>query len=74
MAEKVEKSGRITRLFKRISKSVKEIRNELKKVVWLDRRQLMTNLIAVLVICLLFGIVVWAVDTGLSLLVNYTLK
>jgi len=73
MAEKVKES-KSKLMMKKTVKFFKEVRSELKKVVWLTRKQLANNMIAVLAICLLFGIIIWVVDFGLSKIVEITLK
>ena len=52
----------------------KEIFQELKKVVWPTREQLVRNTITVLTVCMIIGILIWFFDWGLSSLVNLLLK
>ena len=73
MAEKV-KDLKAKKTVKKFIKFFKEVRSELKKVVWLNRQQLFNNIIAVLFICLAFGIVVWVADFGLSRIVEIILR
>ena len=73
MAEKVKESKNKL-MIRKTAKFFKEVRSELKKVVWLTRKQLANNMIAVLAICLLFGAIIWIVDFGLSKIVEVTLK
>jgi preprotein translocase subunit SecE len=51
----------------------KEIRSELKKVIWPSRQQLVNYTISVLIACVLIGIVIWIADALLSLAVFRTL-
>jgi preprotein translocase subunit SecE len=60
MTEKKAKLGQ------RISKFFKEIRIEMKKVVWPTRKQLFNNTLIVFLACFTIGIVVWLVDFGLG--------
>ena len=64
----------VKQLGKKIVKHFKEVRGELKKVVWLTREQLITSTIAVFAVCLFFGITIWIVDLGFSLIMEYTFK
>lgn len=51
---------------KKISKFFKEVKAELKKVIWPNRQQLVNNTLTVLASCILVGIVIWVVDLGLD--------
>lgn len=52
----------------------KEIFQELKKVVWPTRDQLIRNTITVVTVCAIIGILIWFFDWGLSSLINWLLK
>ncbi len=52
----------------------KDIYQELKKVTWPTREQLIRNTITVLTVCVIIGIIIWMFDWGLSALVNAVLK
>lgn len=52
----------------------KDIFQELKKVNWPTREQLIRNTITVLTVCALIGLIIWMFDWGLSALVNAVLK
>lgn len=45
----------------------REIRMELKKVIWPTREQLVNNTLIVFAACLLVGVVIWVADAGLGL-------
>jgi len=64
MAEQNEK----VKLSKRIGRFFKEIRTEMKKVIWPTRQQLINHTLVVFTACLVVGIVVWVADAGLGLL------
>ncbi|MGI6777959.1 MAG: preprotein translocase subunit SecE [Acetivibrionales bacterium] len=64
------KVSRFERFRKGIVRFFKEIRTELKKVVWLSWKQLKNNTITVLLACLLVGAVIWIADLLLSQLVG----
>lgn len=56
------------KLSKRIGRFFKEIRTEMKKVIWPTRQQLINHTLVVFTACLVVGIVVWVADAGLGLL------
>lgn len=68
MAEQVQKKPSV---FKRFAKFAKEVRSELKKVIWPSRSQLITYTLTVIVVCLLVGAVIWLFDALFGFL--YTL-
>ena len=59
------KTSRIDVARKNFGKFFREIRNELKKVIWPTRSQLTNNTLTVLMSCLIIGILIWIVDMGL---------
>jgi preprotein translocase subunit SecE len=58
---------------KRFVKFFKDIRNELKKVIWPTKNQLINNTITVLLVCFLVGIIIWVSDAVLAKIVEWTL-
>jgi preprotein translocase subunit SecE len=54
----------------RIVKWLRELRSELKKVVWPTPKQIFNNTIIVLVIMAISSVVVWAVDQAGAYIVN----
>ncbi|MBN2558408.1 MAG: preprotein translocase subunit SecE [Clostridia bacterium] len=52
----------------------KEIAQELKKVVWPTREQLVKNTVTVITVCAIIGIIIWVFDWGLSSLITVLLK
>jgi preprotein translocase subunit SecE len=73
MVERIKES-KAKAVIRKLTKFTKEVRSELKKVVWLNRQQLFSNIIAVLVICLFFGAIIWILDFGLSWIVDFALR
>ncbi|NLC67715.1 MAG: preprotein translocase subunit SecE [Clostridiaceae bacterium] len=73
MVERVKES-KAKAIIKRITRFTKEVKSELKKVIWLNRQQLFSNIVAILVICLFFGIIIWILDFGLSWIVDFALR
>ena len=59
---------------RKIARFVKDIRSELKKVIWPSKEQLVNNTISVLVICLLIGIVIWVSDFIFGMVLEWTLS
>ena len=52
----------------------KDIFQELKKVTWPTREQLIKNTVTVLTVCAIIGLIIWMFDWGLSALANALLK
>ena len=50
--------------FKKIGKLFRDIRLEMKKVVWPSRQQLINNTLTVLAVCLIIGVVIWVADVA----------
>jgi preprotein translocase subunit SecE len=51
-----------------IAKYFREMRSELKKVVWPSRKKVVNNTFVVLGALVVFGIALWGVDTGFAAL------
>lgn len=66
MSTEVAKTSKFNMWLKSVGKFFKEVRAELKRVIWPTPNQLVTNTIAVLVVCLLIGAVIWIADFGLA--------
>jgi preprotein translocase subunit SecE len=58
----------------RAARFFKDIRNELRKVIWPTREQLIKNTISVLAICILIGAFIWAFDAVFTVLRDWALK
>ena len=61
MAENV-KASKIGTARKGASRFFREVRSELKKVIWPSKKQLINNTGTVLLACLIIDIVIWLVD------------
>ena len=46
----------------RVGKFFKELRMEIKKVIWPTRKQLINNTLVVFLACFFIGVVVWVAD------------
>lgn len=68
-----EKVSKLTKARKRLVRFVKEIRNELKKVIWPTKEQLINNTITVLLACFVVGALIWIVDFALANIVGAVL-
>ena len=61
-------------LMARIKRWFREMRSELKKVVWPTRKQLINNVIVAIVVIVCSGIVIWAFDQVASLAVKALIR
>lgn len=67
MAEnEIKKVSRFKRSGQGIVRLYKEIRAELKKVIWPNRTQLINNTVTVLLFCLIVGGIIWIADFGFT--------
>jgi len=71
MAEnEVKKVSRIKKAGQNLARQFREVKAELKKVIWPNRTQLINNTVTVLIFCLIVGIIIWAADFGLTALAD----
>jgi len=56
------------KLHQRVFRFVREVRMELKKVIWPTKAQLVNNTLIVFAACLIIGGIIWIADAGLGLL------
>jgi preprotein translocase subunit SecE len=66
MADKTKKANRFGLIGKKIAKFFIELKSELKKVVWPDRKKLTQSTITVVLICLFAAVLIFSVDKILS--------
>ena len=57
-------------VFKRIGRWLREMKSELKKVVWPTRKQTLNNVIVAVVVMVIAGVVIWAFDQLAYLIVQ----
>ena len=69
MAEVNKKPNFFVRTGRRFSKWFREMRSELKKVVWPSKDELKTYTVAIIAMLVVFGVVIWLVDTGIVALI-----
>ena len=75
LAQKKEKKPNIfVRAGKRIARWFREMKSELKKVVWPSRKQIINNTLIVIAFVAIAAIVVGGVDILLTTLVDLVLK
>ncbi|MGI5971161.1 MAG: preprotein translocase subunit SecE [Oscillospiraceae bacterium] len=75
MAKSEEKRPNVfARALRRLAKWFREMKSELKKVVWPTRKQLINNTIVVIVMIIIIGIFIWIFDwiagLGVKALIN----
>lgn len=58
---------------KRVARFFRDYKSEIKKIVWPGPRDVVKNTVIVLIMCLIVGILIWAVDFGLGQLLNLVL-
>lgn len=62
----VTMGSKFSQFTKSISKFLRDIKSELKKVIWPSKAQLINNTVTVLLACLVIGAMIWIVDAGLG--------
>lgn len=77
-AEKAEKkpekkSDKKPGVFRRLANYLGDVRSEMKRVVWPSKEELKSYSSAIIVMLIIFGVVIWLVDSGIvAALVGYT--
>ena len=71
--EVVASKGSKKTICKRIGLFLRDNKSEVKKIVWPSLRDVVKNTVIVLIMCLVVGILIWAVDFGLGQLLEYIL-
>ena len=69
-AKKQNKGNVFQRTFQRIAKWFREMKSELKKVVWPSRKQVIQNSLVVLLCVLVVGVFIWIFDAVANLVVQ----
>jgi preprotein translocase subunit SecE len=67
-------ADRTQRRFGGIRKFFKEVKNEMKKVVWPNREELLINTSSVILVSLVTALFIGVVDFGFSLLVRWIVE
>ena len=68
----VKETGELT-IFKRVIRFFRDYKSEVKKIVWPNWTEVAKNTFIVLVICLIIGLFIWAVDFGIAKLIELIL-
>ena len=72
-AKQERKAEKKPGLFRRLGNYLGEVRSEMRRVVWPSKEELKSYSIAIVVMLVVFGIVIWLVDAGIvAALVGYT--
>ena len=67
------KVSKLANTQKKVVRFFKDIRSELKKVIWPTREQLTKSTITVLLVCLAMGIIIWVSDAILARVLKWVL-
>ena len=70
MAEKAKnekKEGFLKRVAHRFVKGCKDMKGEIKKVVWPSKKQIINNTAVVLACCIIVGVFIWILDAIFNL-------
>ena len=70
MAEQEKKPG----LFARISRSLRDIRGEMKKVVWPSKKQVVNNTLVVMAAVAISAVFIGGLDSILGLVIRFALR
>ena len=73
-AKKQEKEGFFRRTANRFSKWFREMRAELKKVVWPTKKQVLNNTLIVLAVVLIAAVVICGLDVLFSFVIKLLIK
>lgn len=65
--QETKKAGKKPSVFDRFGKWYRELKSEVKKIVWPSKEQTVNNTAVVLACCLVVGVFVWIVDAVLNL-------
>lgn len=65
-----KKENFFVRTFKRIKKWLREMKSELKKVVWPTGKQVVNNVLITLACVVIVGIFIWVFDLGANFAVE----
>lgn len=68
-----KKSDKKPGIFRRFLNYLGDVRSEMRRVVWPSRDELKSYSVAIIAMLLVFGVVIWLVDSGIvAALVGYT--
>lgn len=64
-AEKKSEKDKKPGLFRRLRNYLSDVRSEMHRVVWPSKEELKSYSIAIIVMLVVFGVIIWLVDSGL---------
>ena len=68
-----KKSDKKPGIFRRFRNYLGDVRSEMKRVVWPSKEELRTYAVAIIVMLIIFGVVIWLVDSGIvAALIGFT--
>ena len=68
-----KKSDKKPGIFRRFRNYLSDVRSEMKRVVWPSKEELRTYAVAIIVMLIIFGVVIWLVDSGIvAALIGFT--
>ncbi|MBQ0083905.1 MAG: preprotein translocase subunit SecE [Clostridiales bacterium] len=70
----IECAGKKPTIPTKVVRFLKDYKSESKKIVWPSLKDVVKNTIIVLIMCAILGVVIWALDYGLSALLNLLWK
>jgi preprotein translocase subunit SecE len=71
---KIQKNTNSAQPKKDLFKFFKDVKGELKKVIWPDRKQLINNTFTVLMACFVVGLLIWMADVVLKMVYDNVFK
>lgn len=72
-AEKKKDKNKKPNIFRRFLNYLGDVRSEMKRVVWPSKSELKSYSVAIIVMLVIFGVLIWLVDSGIvAILVGYT--
>lgn len=71
--EKKKDKNKKPNIFRRFLNYLGDVRSEMKRVVWPSKSELKSYSVAIIVMLVIFGVLIWLVDSGIvAILVGYT--
>lgn len=68
-----KKKNKKPNIFRRFLNYLGDVRSEMKRVVWPSKSELKSYSVAIIVMLVIFGVLIWLVDSGIvAILVGYT--
>ncbi|MBM6775446.1 preprotein translocase subunit SecE [Olsenella profusa] len=72
-AKQERKAEKKPGLFRRLRNYLGDVRSEMRRVVWPSKEELRSYSVAIIIMLIVFGVVIWLVDSGIvAVLVGFT--